>query len=388
MNEIVGQPDALKIHNRKRVLAMLREADRMEVADLAAASGLSRTSVSKILRFFASSGLVRVVGKGLSTKEGGKKPEIYAFDGRAGYICALSIRQQHSFGGVTDLSGRLLINMRMPHPRDADIDTIVGNVAAMIAAAANAAELSREKLAGVALGIDGLIDREHGLVNRALHFPSWGENVPLTDLVRIALSRSLFVSLDNALAQLALGELHEDPMLAGRRVLTLYHGDSVYAGLVEPVQGGHPIARALHIGQMRLEGGKEYESLSSAEAVLRRANENGVSAGSLEALVALGERGVLPAQALVRELLELHCSALYNVMLLFSPEIIVLQGDYAALGQSFCDALHALLLQQKPLHLEGFAIRPSKLDMNRGFLIGAAMSTIETYFDDDRIYER
>ncbi len=72
-----AKPHDIKINNRQIILELLREKEQMSLNEMAFACSLSRNTVKKCVDHFLERGLVAIMGKGVSTSEGGKRPDIY-----------------------------------------------------------------------------------------------------------------------------------------------------------------------------------------------------------------------------------------------------------------------------------------------------------------------
>ena len=70
-----GKPVNIKQHNQKLVISLLEKKEILSAGELTSLTGLSKTTVSKILAELCKQGIVCSAGKGESTAEGGKKPE-------------------------------------------------------------------------------------------------------------------------------------------------------------------------------------------------------------------------------------------------------------------------------------------------------------------------
>jgi len=78
---------AVKQINRKVILNILRHSGEISIAKLSKKVDLSKTALMKIMNYYIGKGLVVVTGKGKSTEEGGKKPNIFKFNADGGYAC-------------------------------------------------------------------------------------------------------------------------------------------------------------------------------------------------------------------------------------------------------------------------------------------------------------
>ena len=84
------KPKNIKYHNQRLILALLRSREVMTAGELAEQAHLSVPTITKILAELQARGLVRSMGKGNSTEEGGKKPELFALNGAHRYVISIT----------------------------------------------------------------------------------------------------------------------------------------------------------------------------------------------------------------------------------------------------------------------------------------------------------
>ena len=74
------KPKNIKIHNEKLVISFLRGKEYTTAAEISRQLNLSITTIAKILATLQKNKVVNAIGKGHSTNEGGKKPELFALN--------------------------------------------------------------------------------------------------------------------------------------------------------------------------------------------------------------------------------------------------------------------------------------------------------------------
>jgi len=88
---ILGKQKVLKQINRKAILNILRGCEGASIAELSKKAKLSKTTLMKIMNYYIGKGLVFIAGKGESTEEGGKKPNIFKFNKNGGHATGMII---------------------------------------------------------------------------------------------------------------------------------------------------------------------------------------------------------------------------------------------------------------------------------------------------------
>ena len=77
-----------------------------------------------------------------------------------------------------------------------------------------------------------------------------------------------------------------------------------------------------------------------------------------------------------------------NIMLLYDPHIIVIQGIYTLAGDFFLKRLQELVKQSPFFHIpQGLSIVFSGLDFDRAADLGGALYSIDRYFEGEKLFE-
>ena len=71
-------PSALKYQNRQQILSCFRDHQEHSVADVVSRTGISKLTVMRAIQFFCGKNILVSSGKGESTEQGGKRPELVA----------------------------------------------------------------------------------------------------------------------------------------------------------------------------------------------------------------------------------------------------------------------------------------------------------------------
>ena len=105
-----SKPKSLKKANRKVILDLLRKSGELSVAEISGKAKLSKTTVMKIMNYYVEQGFVVISGKGKSTDEGGKKPKLYKFNTKRGYVFACHVFPESLYSVITDLDSAILLD--------------------------------------------------------------------------------------------------------------------------------------------------------------------------------------------------------------------------------------------------------------------------------------
>ena len=344
-----GSLAALRERNRLRVVEVLRRRGTASRADIARATGLSRTTVSSIVGLLQRDGLV-AESADVPSRNGGRPPILLALDASAGALLGVDFSHDRLRVAVADLSYRVLAEAEVELRMDARTAAI--EIAARTAddlLAATGTDRRRVLAAGVGLPVP--LHHLTGFVQSESILPSWAGSDPRAELEeRLGLS----VHLDNDANVGALGEAVFGAARGGEVVVYVRLDAGVGVGLVfggEIFRGAHGTAGELgHVvvdpaGPVCRCGNRGcLETLVSGPALreqLRRSHGTLTVAELLEqARLSDGAcRRVLQNAARVVG------RALADVCNTLNPDVVVLGGELATAGELLLDPLRASLRQ-------------------------------------------
>jgi glucokinase len=271
-------------------------------------------------------------------------------------------------GVVVDQRGRRLGEARGRTPTAGGAEAVVAEIARVVRAAAKAAKVSPEKLAGVGIGSPGRVD-DAGRVYGAANLPGFDEPVPLGALVAKALGLDLAeVGNDVAVATLA-----EHRLGAGRGVddlLVVFVGSGVGGGLVLNGRlwtGAHGAAGEIgHMvviqdGEICPCGRRGCLEAYAGRVALERAARAAAAAGRRTELLAIVEREGRPrmtsgvwksaleagdpvASELIERAVQALATAIASAVNLVDVELVLIGGGLGdKLGGPFVDRIRAAM---------------------------------------------
>lgn len=393
----------LKLRNRDLVLNFLRKAGAVSVNEMARATGLSKMTVHKIIDHYLEEGIVSHAGKGDSTDEGGKKPNLFIFNAFCRYIYALMIGGGFLDSSIVNLRGETIVAGQRIPLGNIGFDDAVNLMAEEFHARTTEKDLPFNSCIGVVVGCNGIVDVQNGVCFTAYDCPHWGMNLPLRDRLGAKLPPGIRVYVDSWWRHLAQGELHNTGFDGRDRFFLLGNcGEFISGGLVEngrvrhgktgfAGEIGHLIV-APENGEKCLCGGtgclgamvSPRRVASLAEQLRGEHPDSRIFAAGLpvgmSALGAAADAGDALARKLVDEMVRHFGVAVNNIVHVCDPGLVLLFGDYADAGEYF---LQTLRKRVHSLSLEGIdkntEIEYSPVAPEHG-LIGAAIHMADTLF--------
>lgn len=349
----------LRRHNLAMVLRDLRDSGPRSRARIAADTGLNKATVSSLVAELAELGLVRdgVVERGGGVGRPGQTVEI---DGR---ICGLGAEVNVDYVAVLvlDLRGEEVSYVRTPLdvPR-LGVGKTLDELAAVIAAAVDDAAARGHDVAGISVGIPGMVETAPGVLRHAPNV-GWREVRIADELAARLAGAGATIRVDNdanlsALAEYTMGTSAGTPDLVyvtgetgvGGGVISdgvLLRGTEGYGGEIGHMPIGDPAHRC-GCGKLGC-----WETSVGLAALLREVADPDdpvtdpsvdleVRLAEIRRRAALGDGRTLRGIEAVGTALGLGAAILVN---LFNPRVIVLGGYFAELGEFFLPAMETEL---------------------------------------------
>jgi predicted NBD/HSP70 family sugar kinase len=342
-----ARQDALRQHNLALVLQHIAAAEPVSRARIAAATSLTKTTVSSLVDDLVSARLVTELGPEARGAIG--RPGSALALNRTGHVgIGLEINVDYIAVCVANLVGEVrYLRTRPRDNRGQSPAKVLGRAVRMTRTAIGLAEAAQLTVAGLAVAVPGPVETDRGLLRLA---PNLGwVDVPVAEILADRFdTHDLAVVVDNEANLAALGELwfggHEDlddfihvsgEIGVGGGIVIggeLFRGVRGFAGEI-----GHVVVEP-DGPRCRCGARGCLEQVAGQEAILRAAGLTGTvgtslgrQGGSVDELLARardGEPDTLRAIESAGRALGIGLSATVNVV---DPSTVVLGGLYAAL---------------------------------------------------------
>lgn len=398
-------PSDLKYSNRIQVINTFLSGGTLCASDVSERIGLSRQTVMKSIQFFVKSGLLVSEGKGSSTSMGGKRPELFALSREKYFLCIALWPKELRFHLYTigkQLADSLCLTIPLPDSPKTAIDN-AGQLARQLL---EKNRVSPDNLCAVSLSTSGTMDYNTGRLKYSSQSPQWGVDLPLRDWLKPWFGSDTLIFLENAGKMTARPFLLE-PELSEKRVMVIFSGWGLCSCMIEKnhiLSGKNSLIG--EIGHMIIDSNDREVCGCGSRGCLERL----VSEGRMRKLVerkladypqsALGTRpqqvtiaeifrcsqeGDPLARELVNYLARVFATALRNISLVFDPDQIVFQGDYAQ-ADSFFDRRLREYLGEFQYAPDPFEIRYDRRPLAEMDALGSYIALTERYFDAPDLY--
>ncbi|GAA1271078.1 ROK family transcriptional regulator [Streptomyces sp. NBC_00117] len=328
-SDIPAVAPARRVSGAGSVLSAILDHGPVARSTVARLTGLSPASVTGHTGRLVARGLIRESAQATGPKGLGRPHIPLEIDTSRHLVAGAHIAVAHSTVSLMDLRGRILAVDRQPH-RGTEPQRILGDVAARLPRLLAAHAAGRTVFAlGVATG--HRVDPEAGLV---IEHPQLGwRNVPVRDV--LAAATGLQVQVDSHARALARAEQMLGEATTRASAVLLFVGAVVDAAFAT--------AGAIHLGPRSGAGSVAHLPLGSAggaepcpcgrtgclqsevseHAMVRRAAEQGLPAGSFTELLDQALAGEARAVALFRRRARLVGRAAALLLDMFDPEVLV-----------------------------------------------------------------
>lgn len=363
------------------IFQILRDGTARTKAELAAITGLARSTVSTRVDALLASGLLAPAGEAAST--GGRPPARLAFNPRAGSILAVDLGATHATVAVADLAGNILATRT--HPQDiADgpesvLDTVIAEGSSLLAEMA----LGGERLFGIGIGVPGPVEHSTGRPTNPPIMPGWDRfDIP----AYVQQKFDVPVLVDNDVNILALGE--QALSWPGTSDLIFVKvstgiGAGVISGgaLQRGAQGsagdiGHVQVPFSHDSPRPVGDERDLEAIASGTAIAADLRRQGIGAAGGADVVDLVRTGNAAAIEATRQAGREVGEVLATVVNLLNPSIIVIGGSIARAGEHLLAGVREVVYRRSiPLATQHLAIVQSRAGSTAGVLGAAIMVT-------------
>ncbi|MEA3350272.1 MAG: ROK family transcriptional regulator [Chloroflexota bacterium] len=231
-----------KAHNSRLILNTIYNQGEISRADIARTTGLTRSTVSKIVSGLMAEGLVKEIGQGQSS--GGKPPTLLGVNGDAYDIIGIDLASGEFRGAIISLRGDIKYRQCL------SVEGLSGKeaLAVVFELTDQLLGLAKNPVLGIGIGAPGLMNPEDGIVINAVNL-DW-QALPMGQILSQRYQLPVSIANDcqvSALAEYLFGE-HEPStdlvvVKVGRGVGAgivlngaIYHGEGFGAGEIGHVK--------------------------------------------------------------------------------------------------------------------------------------------------------
>ncbi len=372
-----------------QVVDALRRQAAISRTDIARATDWSRPKVTAVINRMIVRGLLVEVGEGDS--QGGRRPRLLVLNGELGYVIGVDVGATSIDLALADFNARVLA--RESGPADVLLDEpshLLGEVKRRLLDMVRRQGLRPEQILGLGIGVPGPVDFARGVLVAPPLMPAW-ESFPIRDYFRDLFPRA-FVSVDNDVNMMALGELRAGAGKGVDNFIFVKIGTGIGAGLISHGMVhrgstgsagdiGHicadrsgPVCRCGNIGCLEMMAGGPAIAARAAEAAQsgrsailakKMAANNGVLRA--EDVGTAAREGDRSANEIIRSSGHLVGDVLAGLVNFFNPSLILIGGGVANIGNNLLSSIRqAVLSRSTALATRELVIRYSPMGGEAG----------------------
>lgn len=340
-----GSQSALRELNQQRILDTLLSGGPSTQAELARQTGLSTATVSNIVRMLTESGLVETE----PTTSSGRRALLVRLSNAVAVAVGIDFGRRHLRIVITTLGYRVVAEEFVELPLGHRAEDGIDRAAQILARLLDDNGIAAAAVRGVGVGIPGPIDRRQSRVVQGAILPEW-VGISLADLEE----RLRFpVVFDNDANLGALAEVTWGPHSEVENLAFVKIGTGIGSGLV---LGGRP-----YYGGIGVTGEIGHDTIADNGVVCHCGNRGCLeTVASTTVMLQLLERtGAVRTADIVRNALAGDAATirvlddaglsvgrvLATVANLINPEVIVVGGPLAGLGDLFLSSIRRGLLR-------------------------------------------
>ncbi len=330
----VGSPGALRSDNRRRILDALRRGGTASQAEIARRTGLSRATVSNIVRDLRAVDWITVNGT-----DGGRRGSEVSLNRQAGLVVGVDFGHRHVRVAVADVGHTIHAETCRELPADHGADHDLPLIGEIVDALLGSINADKSTVVGVGMGLPAPVDPDTGEIRAPAILPGW---VGVLAAAATAERLGLPVLVDNDANLGALGELTWGAGVGSRHVIYVKASTGIGAGLILDGQlyrgfGG----TAGEIGHITVDDRGALcqcgdrgclETVAGSEALLallRSSHGSDLTLGNVIARATDGDGGCRRILADAGRAMGVAVANLCNIL---APDRIVLGGALAAAG--------------------------------------------------------
>ncbi|MDR3337190.1 MAG: ROK family transcriptional regulator [Treponema sp.] len=391
----------LKEQNSFSILHVIREHGPVSRSQVGKILGLSNTTCMELARHLISRGLIREKGQGDSS--GGRKPILLEINWEYNFVIGMILSQEGVSCGVYDLQ----INKKelVSHNVKLTGKEIVARIKECAFEAIHKSHLTEENIAGMTIGVGGIVDAAKANIMGSTHFQS-REIIHIHDQLDSIFPFPLYLENYGNLMALAEKKLYYpqceslvfiqvDTGIGGGIICNnkIIRGANGYAGEIGhmTIEKNGPMCFCGNKGCLEVMGSipvllqkASFGLLTQRDSLIRKFMDSDTV--TIEAIVKAFQAHDRLAEQLFEEEAAILYHAALNIILTYDPEVIVLGGDIVLFGEAFLNRIQQSV--QKTIfdvNSENRVIAFSRLtDQPR--VCGAGIYAVESFFTDHVVY--
>ncbi len=219
----------IKELNEIRILNLIRANAPISRIELAKKTNISKVAISEIVNRLDNEGYILEVGKGQSTKKGGKRPTLIKLNPENGYVIGIEFKRNKVRLALSNLESKIITHQQINYDIGLTITAVLDKIFKMIDNILDQQNIDHSKLISIGIGIPGFVNYEKGELAFADTMQGWDHTplaAPLSERYKVP------VVLENDVNTIAMGEYLLGAGKDEQNLVCIWIGDGIGAGII------------------------------------------------------------------------------------------------------------------------------------------------------------
>ena len=404
-----SRPENIRYNNCRAVLGLFCHTDRLSVHEITERFNLSKTATMNIINFLLSTGIIYLYGKGEPVGTSGKKPSLYALNPSYKYSVVAGIEGDYIVAELLDF--RLnKINFYLHRAYDRSYKAFIEGASIAVKHVLDRAKLTGKDLYAIALYTGGIVDAKSGVLLRPITHSDWDNDLPVVRDLKSALDFDVPVYMDNVCRFGGYFELLKRPDNWNLTILSLFidangvGGSLIQNGTIARGKNGligefghittnYTMAEKCKCGRYGcfetvVTGSRVVERARKALATAKTPSSAQHSIKRIGDLFAHADNGDAFARSQLDFVAEQFANMLYNMQIMYDPDMVIIQGLYASSGTYFKQKLSQAVNELSLYSIaKGLRLIFDEFDFREAVTIGASFYCREQFINSDSLFD-
>ena len=340
---LISKPVGTRVKNIITLLHLLLKDDGISRVELSRITGLTKTTISAVIKKLKDSGIVEESNQ-ISTGNIGKSPIPLHIRADAVYTIGVHLSRQRVEALLMDTRMNIITSNTGEDYTKFGPEGIIDSLFININKIMEYAKKKEIDLGAIGIGVPGPLDAQTGVVKQPPKLKGW-ENVPLGSIVQKEYGIPVWIENDANVCALA-----EKWLGSGRNIhnfICILINEGIGAGVIindELYQGTYDFVGEIGHFLCYEQGKFQYlEDIAGADVLLHLANSQGLSVKSLEKMAELLQQDNQIANSIVKKVATWIGSAIVNAIHMIGPQTVFIGGEMAVLGEPLIQPIRRIV---------------------------------------------
>ncbi len=335
---LISKPEDSRIKNATTLLQLLMKNDGISRAEMSRLTGLTKTTVSTIIKKLQESGIVEESDQ-IATGNIGKSPYPLHICPNAVNTIGVHLGRKRVETLLMDARMKVIIKNKGEDYKHLGPESIMKSLFLNLDKLFYSARRKNIEISAMGVGIPGPLDIENGVVKQPPKFQGW-KDVPVKEIIESKYQIPVWIENDASVGALAEKWLGDGKDI--HNFIRLILNEGIGAGVViedELYQGTYDYVGEIGHFLCFDEGKYLYlEDIAGVDILLEKAQEKGLKISNLqefkELLIGNGDNNGI-AREIISQFASWIGSAIVNAIHMIGPQTVFIGGKMAILGEPF-----------------------------------------------------